>query len=70
MYEEASRDIRNLNMLYDNFTKTANSFDSDDVMKQRLADIQNISKNTPAYFIGGNVSEVAIFIYNLTTSST
>lgn len=70
LYEEASRDIRNLNMLYDNFTKTANSFDSDNIMKQRLIDIQNISTSTPAYFIRGNVSEVAKFIYNLITSST
>ena len=70
LYEEASRDIRNLNMLYDNFTKTVNSFDSDDVMKQRLADIQNISTSTPAYFIRGNAAEVAKFIYNLMTPST
>lgn len=70
LYEEASRDIRNLNFLYNNFTETRNSFDRASIMKQRIADIQNISTRTPAYFIRGNASDVSKFIYNLMTAST
>ncbi len=70
LYEEASRDIRNLNFLYNNFTETQNSFDTRHIMKQRLADIQNISNHTPAYFIRGNVSDASKFIYTLMTAST
>lgn len=70
LYEEASRDIRNLNFLYNNFTETQNSFDTRRIMKQRLADIQNISACTPAYFIRGNMADVSKFIYNLMSAST
>lgn len=70
LYEESSRDIRNLNFLYNNFTETQNSFDTRRIMKQRLTDIQNISAHTPAYFIRGNMADVSKFIYNLMTAST
>lgn len=70
LYEEASRDIRNLNFLYNNFSETQNSFDTRRIMKQRLADIQNIAAHIPAYFIRGNMADVSKFIYNLMTAST
>lgn len=70
LYEETSRDIRNLNMLYDNFTKNYKSFDTNKIMSQRLMDISIISNSTPAYFIRGTIKKIKDFIYNLITSST
>ena len=70
LYEEASRDIRNLNMLYDNFNKTCKSFDTNKIMSQRIKDIKNVAHNTPAYFLRGNTKQITNFIYNLIISST
>ncbi len=70
LYEESSRDIRNLNFLYNGFSETKDSFDTKSTMNHRLTDIKKISETVPAYFIRGNLSKVSEWIYNLMNPST
>lgn len=70
LYEESSRDIRGLNFLFNDFTETRNSLDTNDIMNQRLADIKKIADKVPAYYIRGNIASVSRFIHNLMKEST
>ena len=70
LYEEASRDIKGLNFLLNNFSEAHNGFDTDSIMQQRLNDCRNIADTTPGYFLRGNLQKVSDFIYNFITSST
>jgi hypothetical protein len=69
-YEEATRDIRGLNLLFNNFNETINGFDTEPIMQQRVNDFKNISQSTLGYFLRGNLKNISDFIYNFIKSST
>jgi hypothetical protein len=70
LYEEASRDIKGLNFLLNNFSEPHDGFDTDVIMRQRFDDCRAIASSTPGYFLRGNLENVSDFIYNFMTSST
>lgn len=62
LYEEATRDIRNLNALTNNFTIPIQSFDNQEISQKRIDNIKKIVNNSKGYFLKGKVEDIYSFI--------
>lgn len=59
LYEEASRDVRLVNGLYDNYAKPFPSLDTQALAEQRLKDMQSLAKNLAILLIRGSADSIA-----------